>query len=77
MGRRHANVDWNLPETDKGVLQSWDHVTRALLMDIRDELRTLNNTLACYRVARMSDDIHRIDRRLRESMPLKRGRTSS
>ncbi len=33
-------------------------------MDIRDQLRELNNTLACYRVRRMSDDINKIDRRL-------------
>ena len=42
----------------------WQHVQVELLMDIRDQLRELNNTLACYRVRRMSDDINKIDRRL-------------
>lgn len=33
-------------------------------MDIREQLRLLNETLSCYRVRRMSDDINKIDRRL-------------
>jgi len=40
---RHANADWILPER---VTQS-EHVTWALLMDIRDELKRLNSVLHC------------------------------
>lgn len=74
MGRKHAHVDWVLPVTDKGSLQSWDDVRTALLMDIRDELKQLNATLGCFRVQRMCDDVHRIDRRLQKHMPLPKGR---
>ncbi len=56
------NNDW---ETPKDALFTWDHVKIEVLMDIRDELRELNSTLSCFRVRRMSDDINKIDRRLR------------
>lgn len=77
---RHKDMNWNLPEGtpngNGGKTHSWDSIHAALLMDIRDELKELNQTLACYRVARMSDDIHRIDRRLQKHMPLPKGRRS-
>lgn len=40
---RYRDRDWNLPET----LGSYDQVNAALLMDIRDELKTLNRLLRC------------------------------
>lgn len=72
--RKHKNVDWNIPTGTNGAPLTWADVRTALLMDIRDELKQLNETLGCYRVARMSDDIHRIDRRLQQNMPLAKGR---
>lgn len=39
---RRANEDWNLPESI-----TWDHVSIAVLMDIREELRRLNRLLHC------------------------------
>jgi len=39
-------------------------------MDIRDELKELNHTLGCYRVGRLTEDIHRIEKRLAKNMPL-------
>jgi hypothetical protein len=74
MARKHKDVDWQLPVTENGALKSWDYIQIAVLMDIRDELKKLNETLGCYRVQRMSDDIHRIDRRLQKHMPLGKGR---
>lgn len=75
---RHKDQNWNLPEGDLkpngGRTHSWESIHAALLMDIRDELKALNQTLGCYRVARMCDDVHRIDRRLRQHMPLPKGR---
>lgn len=65
---RHKNANWNLNDPVK----SWEELNSALLMDIRDELQKLNNTLACYRVSRMSDDINRIERRLQRNMPLQK-----
>lgn len=76
MARKHKDVDWTLPTTEKGALTDWQKVEIAVLMDIRDQLRELNATLGCYRVQRMCDDVHRIDRRLQQHMPLRKGRTS-
>ncbi len=65
---RHKGVNWNLPERQ---LQDWTQVSVAVLMDIRDELQTLNRIMSCFQVARMSNDINRIDRRLAKHAPLK------
>lgn len=70
--RRHKNARWLLPPSDERGNVTEATVTNALLMDIRDELQQLNLTLGCYRVQRMSDDIHRIDRRLQNKLPLGR-----
>ena len=47
---RHANVQWKLPEGEPdgqgGRTHDWDSVHAALLMDLRDELQTLNYLLA-------------------------------
>ena len=47
---RHANVTWELPEGHRnsrgGDVHKWDSVHAALLMDLRDELQTLNYLLA-------------------------------
>lgn len=58
-GRSH--YEW---DTSEGGGFTWQHVQVELLMDIRDELKKLNDTLGCYRVRRMTDDINKIDRRL-------------
>ena len=41
-----ANADWDVWQNDDG-LYSDDSVTRAILLDIRRELRTLNQLLHC------------------------------
>ncbi len=43
---RFKNADWDLP-TDNGKIQTWQAVEVAVLMDIRDELQTLNRLLGC------------------------------
>jgi hypothetical protein len=73
--RKHKDVDWSLPTTERGALTDWQKVEIAVLMDIRDQLQQLNETLACYRVRRMCEDVNRIDRRLKAHMPLPKGRT--
>lgn len=47
MNTRHKNGNWTIPTTKAGNPESWDDVRTALLMDIRDELQTLNRLLAC------------------------------
>lgn len=42
---RHANTDWSLPEGTP--THQWASIHAALLMDLRDELQTLNKLLAC------------------------------
>lgn len=46
---RHKDVDWYLPEgipNDQGdKIHSWSSIQCALLMDIRDELKSLNALL--------------------------------
>jgi len=57
---RFKNIDWNLPTKANGGIDSWNGVTAALLMDIRDELQVLNRLLGCHnflRVPRILDDI--------------------
>lgn len=43
--RRRKNEQWS-PANANGTI-TWERVDTALLMDIRDELQTLNRLLAC------------------------------
>lgn len=49
---RHKDVDWNLPEgTPNGKgnnIHSCNSIHSAILMDIRDELKRLNNRIQCH-----------------------------
>jgi hypothetical protein len=64
---RWSGINWNLPD---GNLSTGD-AQLAVLMDIRDELKELNNKLACFRVRRMLNTVQRIDKRLAKRLPLK------
>ena len=46
MDTRFRDRDWNLAD-DKGRIGSWELVQVAVLMDLRDELKRLNNLLNC------------------------------
>lgn len=41
---RYKNIDWTLPNEGIGT---WERVQVAILMDIRDELQSLNSLLHC------------------------------
>ena len=63
---RHKDQNWNLPEgtpTANGAREhQWDSIKVALLMDIRDELQSLNRVLHCtnfLRIPQKLDDIRR------------------
>lgn len=43
---RQKNGQWRI-EVDSNGRVSWDQIKVAVLMDIRDELQTLNRLLAC------------------------------
>lgn len=76
MTRRHVNVDWKVPETASGAVQTWDLVALCVLMDIRDELQSMNSvlgsTLQCHNTVAIPHTLARIDRRLQKQFgPLK------
>lgn len=54
---RRANENWNLPEQI-----TWEHVAIAVLMDIRDELRLIRQTLHCRNFQRIPAKLDRIGR---------------
>jgi hypothetical protein len=44
--RRRANIEWSVAD-EAGNMPTWERVGIAVMMDIRDELKTLNRLLAC------------------------------
>lgn len=71
--RRKKNINWNVAD-DQGETYNGmrDGVTVALLMDIRDELQTLNRLLHCQNFQNLPRTLNRIDRRLAAAAPLRR-----
>ncbi len=51
-GTRHKDGNWRIEEL------TWETVSVAVLMDIRDELKQINQSLGCYRVPRALDDLN-------------------
>lgn len=73
MSRRQnrRNIDWETPENPHF---RWEHVTVEVLMDIRQELKRLNELLHCHNAVGMPQTLKKIDRRLQKHMPLPIGR---
>lgn len=44
---RSKDVNWRVTRED-GTIQSVDHAILAVLMDLRDELKLINNRLQCH-----------------------------
>lgn len=44
---RHKDAEFSLPAEGNGKGLEWHHVRLAVLMDIRDELKRLNQLLHC------------------------------
>ena len=71
---RHKDVNWDLAEGNRqgGVnVHTWEAIHTALLMDIRDELKRLNELLHCSNTLTIPRTLKRIDRRLATKLPLK------
>jgi hypothetical protein len=51
--KRNKNYDWSNSDDNGGVSQ--EQATRAVLMDIRDELQALRSLANCYRIPRALD----------------------
>lgn len=64
---RHKDADISLPPAEAANnMRSWDSIKVGLLMDIRDELKLLNNKLDDLRSV-----VKRTDRRLAKRTPLR------
>jgi hypothetical protein len=55
--QRFRNVQWALPVTSTGTIQTWEAAQIAVLMDIRDELQQLNTLLGCRNFTQMPRDL--------------------
>lgn len=65
---RHKDINWILPDE----LVRNDELTWALLMDIRDELKSIRGLLSCYRIPRAMDAVVRLDKRMAKTRKLSR-----
>lgn len=70
--RKHQNLDWAVPTTDKGAVQTWEHVGIVVMMDIRDELRKLNALLHCNNTVAIPDLLRAIKRNTTKPPKVKR-----
>lgn len=74
---RKKDANWRIKTNSDGATPSMD-AQLAVLMDIRDELQTLNGILRCFKFQRLPDDLRSIDRRLQKAgfllRPKKRSR---
>lgn len=72
---RHKDVDWGMSRNLNGTL-SYDQAQLAVLMDIRDEMKRLNQLLYCshfqaipYKLDRISANTHKPKRRKKTPCP--------
>ena len=61
MNTRLKNQAW-LPGTPEGAVPDWERVIVAVLLDLRDEMQSLNQLLTCHRFLALPDDIKAIRR---------------
>lgn len=47
---RFKDFDWNLTRLPGGRIETWQQAEIAVLMDLRDELKSLNAVFACRNV---------------------------
>lgn len=68
--RRKKDVNWTVAD-EEGAVPSWERVSVAVLMDIRDELKELNRLLRCQNFLRIP---HHLAAIRRNTTKKKRGR---
>ena len=65
------NANWDLSDnTDPKRIASWQHVQIAVLMDIRDELKALNQVFRCPRFLELPNTLKAIEKNTRK--PIRR-----
>jgi len=70
---RHKDENWNLPEgtpTANGSREhQWNSIQAAVLMDIRDEIKSLNALLHCPNFLRIPHKLDEIRRNTAKKKP--------
>jgi hypothetical protein len=69
---RFKNQQWTFGVSDNGSIPSWEQVGVAVLLDIRDELQTLNRLLNCPKFIGIPGTLDRIARNTTKSKKKKR-----
>jgi len=65
---RHKNQNWNLPDPK---VETWEQVSVAVLMDIRDELQKLNRVFECRNTIAIPSLLRRIARNTAKKRKIK------
>lgn len=68
---RRKDVTWAMP-----AVMTWETVQTAILMDIRDELKRMNNVLACPKFQRIPTYLRAMAARRRKAAARKIGRVA-
>lgn len=70
---RHKDQNWSLPEgtptAQGGREHQWESIKVALLMDIRDELKSMNAILHCSNFIRIPQKLDEIRRNMEKKKP--------
>ncbi len=69
--RRCRNISWEVADPN-GDIPTWERISIAVLMDIRDELQRLNRTLDCPNFQQIPHTLDAIRRNTAKKKPLKR-----
>lgn len=64
--RKFRNSIWQVNTNSSGQVGSWAEVQACLLMDIREELQTLNRLLHCTNFTAIPHKLDRIERNTRK-----------
>ena len=59
---RKKDLQWDIGENDLSGRFTWDQIKVSLLLDLRDELKELNQHLSCRQVQKMFRDLVAIRR---------------
>jgi len=69
---RFANVNWSVPITSSGAVETWEQVQLTVLMDIRDELQKLNAAIYCPNFIAIPGRLAEIERNTKIRRKVKR-----
>lgn len=62
---RYRNIQWSLVGAENATTVPNEMIKMALLMDLRDELQTLNRTLSCRNFINIPRTLRSIDRQIK------------